>query len=108
MEIFFIKKNNSFNNGYNSTLGGEGGDTISMKSKEEKKKLSNSILNSEKYKKGLKKRKHGMSKQVIRKNDGKIWSTIKECANEIGITKEMVRYNIIKGKTINYETYFFK
>lgn len=148
MEIFFIKKYNSFNNGYNSTLGGEGGDTISMKSKEEKKnqgakinnipwnkgismrklghnfydnrkkrnpftdeekkKLSISILNSEKYKKGLKNRKHGMSKQVIRKNDGKIWPTIKDCANEIGFTKEMVRYNIINNRTMNNEIYFFK
>jgi hypothetical protein len=37
LEIFFIKKYDSFKNGYNMTFGGEGGDTISMKSPEEKK-----------------------------------------------------------------------
>ncbi len=37
LEIFFIKKYDSFKNGYNMTLGGEGGDTISNKSNEEKK-----------------------------------------------------------------------
>lgn len=37
MEIFFITDYDSFKNGYNSTLGGDGGDTISMKSKEQKK-----------------------------------------------------------------------
>lgn len=37
LEIFYIQKYDSFIRGYNMTLGGEGGDTISMKTTEEKK-----------------------------------------------------------------------
>jgi len=38
LECFYIKKYNSFKKGYNMTMGGDGGDTISMKSNSEKKK----------------------------------------------------------------------
>ena len=37
MEKYYIKKYNTFKSGYNMTLGGSGGDTISMKSDKEKK-----------------------------------------------------------------------
>jgi group I intron endonuclease len=45
LEISFIKKYDSFKNGYNMTAGGEGGDTISMKSPEEKKNQGAKIGN---------------------------------------------------------------
>jgi group I intron endonuclease len=37
MELFFIEKFDSFKNGYNMTIGGDGGDTISSKSISDKK-----------------------------------------------------------------------
>lgn len=147
MEIFFITDYDSFKNGYNSTLGGDGGDTISMKSKEQKKnqgakkgnipwnkgadmkklgytfyvgrksrnqhteeeknKLSFTIKNSKKYREGLKNRTHGMSKKVIRENDNKIWNTIKECSEEIGVEKGKVRYYILNSKPLNNFVYKF-
>ncbi len=45
LECFFIEKYNSFNNGYNMTLGGDGGDTISHKSDFEKKNQGAKIGN---------------------------------------------------------------
>jgi group I intron endonuclease len=147
MEIMFINKFNSFKDGYNMTLGGDGGDTISYKSDVEKKnqgaKIGNipwnkgkkmkemgyifyehresrpkftleqkmahglSIIKSEKYRKGLLNRIHGMSKKVIRVKDGKTWETIKECANEINVHKSQVRRLIIQNKPINGELFSF-
>lgn len=147
MEIIFINKYNSFKDGYNMTLGGDGGDTISNKSDVERKnqgaKIGNvpwnkgkkmkemgytfyknresrpkftfeqkmshglSIIKSEKYRKGLLNRIHGMSKKVIRVNDGKTWETIIECANEINVHKSKVRRYIIQNKPINNERYLF-
>lgn len=145
LEIFFIKKYDSFKNGYNMTLGGDGGDTISMKSLEEKKnqgakngnipwnkginmrdlgytfenrkprqftdkqKIDHSIKikSSEKYHNGLKNRHHGMSKKVLRMSDKKIWETIKDCSNEIGIHMATVRRYIYQSKLINNELYIF-
>jgi group I intron endonuclease len=146
LEIFFIKKYDSIKNGYNMTMGGDGGDTISMKSAEEKKnqgakighipwnkgismknlgytfennkprpkftdeqKLEHSIKikGSSKYYNGLKNRHHGMSKKVLRVSDGKIWETIKECSQEIGVRKATVRRYIYKSKPINNEQFIF-
>ena len=147
MEIMFINKFNSFKDGYNMTLGGDGGDTISNKTDVEKKnqgaKMGNipwnkgkkmkemgytfyedresrpkftpeqkmahglSIIKSEKYRKGLSNRIHGMSKKVIRISDGKIWGTIIECANEINVYKSQVRRLIIQNKPINGELFTF-
>jgi hypothetical protein len=147
MEIKFIKKFNSFNDGYNMTLGDEGGDTISNESPEEKKtqgakkgnipwnknkkmkemgytfyqnrksrskftsdqktEHSIAIRNSEKYRKGLSKRIHGMSRKIIRISDGKSWETIVECAEEINVHKSKVRRYIIQKKSINNELYVF-
>lgn len=147
MEIMFIEKYDSFRYGYNMTLGGDGGDTISNKSDIEKKnqgaKIGNipwnkgkkmkemgytfyenresrpkftfeqkmahslSIIKSEKYKKGLSNRIHGMSKKVIRVSDGKTWGTIVECAKEINENKSKVRRYIIQNKSINGELFVF-
>jgi group I intron endonuclease len=147
MEIMFIAKFNSFKDGYNMTLGGDGGDTISNKSDIEKKnqgaKIGNipwnkgkkmkemgytfyknregrpkftfeqkiahglSIIKSEKYRKGLSSRIHGMSKKVIRVSDGKTWGTIIECANEINVHKSKVRRYIIQNKPINGDLFTF-
>jgi group I intron endonuclease len=147
MEIMFIKKYNSFENGYNMTLGGDGGDTISYKSDLEKKnqgaKLGNipwnkgkkmkeigytfyenrksrpkftfeqkmahalTIIKSEKFRKGLTNRIHGMSKKVIRVSDGKTWDSIVECAYDINLNKSKVRRYIIQKKPINGQMYEF-
>lgn len=45
LEIFYINKFNSFKKGYNMTLGGDGGDTISNKSNIEKKNQGAKIGN---------------------------------------------------------------
>lgn len=58
LEIFFIKKFDSFKNGYNMTYGGDGGDTISMKSAEDKKKQGAKIGNVP-WNKGFDMRKNG-------------------------------------------------
>jgi len=147
MEIMFISKFNSFKDGYNMTLGGDGGDTISNKSDKEKKnqgakignvpwnkgkkmkemgytfyenresrpkftleqKITHSLLiiKSEKYRKGLSNRIHGMSKKIIRVSDGKTWESIVECANEINVHKSKVRRYIAQNKQINNERYLF-
>lgn len=147
MEIMFIDKFNSYMDGYNMTLGGDGGDTISNKSEVEKKnqgaKIGNipwnkgkkmkeigytfykdrdprpkftleqkmahglSIIKSEKYRKGLLNRIHGMSKKVIRVSDGKTWETIVDCADDINVHKSRVRRYIIQNKPINGELFVF-
>jgi group I intron endonuclease len=45
LEVYYIKKYNSYGCGYNMTLGGEGGDTISMKSNELKQNQGAKIGN---------------------------------------------------------------
>lgn len=58
MERFYIKKYDSFKNGYNMTLGGDGGDTISSKSNKEKKRQGAKIGNIP-WNKGLPMKKMG-------------------------------------------------
>lgn len=73
-EIFYIEKYNSYNDGYNSTIGGDGGDTYSLLTNEEleliKSKISKSVkntFNNPEYRKKLSERTKGVNNPMYGK-----------------------------------------
>ena len=98
-EKYWIKYYDSFKNGYNSTIGGDGGNTYSGKTEEElleiKKKLSLSSMGS----------KNAMSKEVkitnILTKEIKIFESLTEAGRFFSVSRSSIRRYILSSKIIN-------
>lgn len=142
LETKYISKYDTYKTGYNMTLGGDGGDTISMKSDvekknqgaklgnipwnkgksmkalgydffkdrtprsftdEQKRKHSDSIKSSEKYRNGLKNRRP--AKQIVIKDEfGNVWNTQKDFRNEFKLSYYKTK-QILSGELLNGVSY---
>ena len=89
LEIFYIKKYDSYLHGYNGTLGGGGmhvrNKTFSDETREKLREKALNMSEEHKLKNSISKRgsKNPMAKKII--CDGKTFNTCKECADYYGV-----------------------
>lgn len=96
LEIKLIKEYDSFKTGYNMTLGGEGGDTISMKTPAEKKKQGSFYKGQKAWNKGLDMKELGYDHFNGRKVRG--WTNEQKKAHSVRVKNSKVHQEAYKTR----------
>lgn len=118
-EEFFIKKFNSYHNGYNATLGGQTPNNLGRKHTiKTRMKVSQSLKGHEGYFKGKRlslehKRKlaraHCKPFFSVNRDSGekKIWFTMQECMDALDLKSKGTLWACLKGKKKSYKNHIF-